>query len=299
MVTEQLRKELPGKIRDIDLSCFTTWAIGGRAAAAFPETPGQLSSLLSRSELLGIPWTILGKGSNTLAPSQGWPGLVIILSGNFTRYSFSGTLLHAGAAAPLPSIAGAACCSGLGNLSFAAGIPGSLGGAVFMNAGAYGSSISDFVVEVSALSPDGQIKILSREGCSFEYRTSIFQSSRDVITGAVMALKYSDSHALRARAREVLELRRGKFPLKMPNAGSVFRKPANGIPPGKLIEDAGLKGASVGGARVSALHANFIENCGGATSDDVIRLIRMVQKRVEAFSGILLEPEIRVLGEEL
>lgn len=286
--------------RIIQLSRFTTWGIGGPSRAVFPGNDEELADAVRHLERASIPWTVLGRGSNTLAPSEGWDGVVILLSGEYQRFHFRGASLTAGGGAPVPSMAGAACSLGLDGLVFAVGIPGSAGGAVYMNAGAYGSSISDVIREVTFLSESGDLQTLAMEECGFAYRTSRFQGNAPVvITQVVMDLTRCPGGPgiLRERASEVLALRRAKFPLGMPNAGSVFKRPVDGPPPGKLIEECGLKGLSVGGAMVSHIHANFIENRGGATSGDVMRLMELVHGRVLERSGFDLRREVELLGE--
>ncbi|HRW77477.1 MAG TPA: UDP-N-acetylmuramate dehydrogenase [Candidatus Sabulitectum sp.] len=288
------------EFKTVDLSRFTTWGIGGPSRAAFPGNDDELASVVEYLENKSIPWTVLGRGSNTLAPSEGWDGVVIVLSGEYQRFRFRGTSLAAGGGAPLPSMAGAACSLGLDGLVFAVGIPGSAGGAVFMNAGAYGSSLSDVVREVTFLSRAGELHTLAMEQCGFAYRKSRFQEGAPVvITQVVMDLSRCDGGPgiLRERASQVLSLRRAKFPLGVPNAGSVFKRPVDGPPPGRLIEDCGLKGLAVGGAMVSHVHANFIENRGGATSGDVIRLMELVHHRVLQRTGYDLLREVELLGE--
>ena len=299
MISNEMRSALPGVFREISLARYTTWGVGGLCTAAFARSPEELQEAIGFIREENIKWTILGRGSNTLAPSEGWDGIAVILTGEFTGYRFRENLLHAGAGAPLPSMAGAACSGGLSGLAFAVGIPGSLGGALFMNAGAYGSSMSDVVKEITVLSEAGVYESFSSEQSRFGYRSSAFQTCRCVITGAVLELTAIPGgvEELKAEARGILSMRREKFPLNMPNAGSVFKRPENGPPPGKLIEECGLKGHRTGGARVSPVHANFIENTGGATSCDILKLITLVQDRVEAQSGIRLVKEIEVLGD--
>ncbi len=280
----------------VQLSEYTTWGIGGPCDAATPGNTEELAAVLEHLEGRSIPWTLLGRGSNTLAPTRGWNGVVVMLSGEFRKYSFSENTLLAGGAAPLPSMAGAACSKNLAGIEFAVGIPGTAGGALFMNAGAYGSCIGDVVERVSVFHPAEGAMVLSRADCLFGYRTSVFQNGRGVITGVKLRLARGDG-TLRTRAAELLALRREKFPLGMPNAGSVFRRPENGPPPGKLIEDCGLKGQTIGKAMVSPVHANFIVNLGGATSDDVLGLMEIVSRRVLSETGFQLFPEVRMLGE--
>jgi UDP-N-acetylmuramate dehydrogenase len=181
---------------------------------------------------------------------------------------------------------------GASGLQFAAGIPGTLGGALVMNAGAYGTEISRLVRTVAVRRPDGGREVLEAGECRFGYRTSRFQEERVVVESAELLLASADPDVLRREAVDVLELRRRKLPLGWPNAGSVFRRPDDDHPPGRLIEQSGLKGFSVGGAEVSTLHANFVVNKGGASSGDVIAVIEAVRERVLSDSGISLQEEV-------
>lgn len=298
MKTAGVSKKYPDVFKTIILSGYTTWNIGGPCDAAFAASPEQLVRAVGILGDLHVPWTVLGRGSNTLAPSAGWNGAVVILAGEFRRCEFKGEELSAGGGASLPPMAGAACSKGLSGLVFAVGIPGTAGGAVYMNAGAYGSSMSDTVTEVTVFQPSGEFNTVHRSRCGFSYRSSVFQSDGSVVTGVRMKLARGSVPELRRRAVEILCLRRLKFPVSMPNAGSVFKRPDDGPPPGKLIEDSGLKGFSIGGAEVSRTHANFIVNRGGATSDDVLRLIETVRERVERDTGIELHREIEILGDK-
>jgi len=236
-----------------------------------------------------------------LAPTCGWHGAVVLLKGDLAGFSFNGSLLKAGGGAYLPAMAGVACSLGLSGLTFAVGIPGTAGGAVFMNAGAYGSSIADLVQETRVLHPGGSIEYFTGRECDFGYRSSRFQKENSIIIDIKLKLSAEIESAadLRIKAREILRLRREKFPLRAPNAGSVFRRPDSGPPPGKLIEDSGLKGYSIGGAMVSHTHANFILNTGNATSTEVLKLIGHVTEKVLKDSGIMLKTEITILGDRI
>ncbi len=299
MIPSAVTVDHPEVFREIILAEYTTWNIGGPCAAAFVSTPEELECAVGILRSRSIPWTVLGRGSNTLAPTEGWHGAVVILSGEFLRFSFPDYGVLAGGGASLPSMAGAACSRGLSGLVFAVGIPGTAGGAVYMNAGAYGACIGDVVEEVTVFNPSGEFETRRHQQCGFAYRTSIFQNRKSVITGIRLKLSAGTEtpEELRGKAAGVLRLRREKFPLTVPNAGSVFKRPDDGPPPGRLIEECGLKGYSVGGARVSTVHANFIENRGGATSDDVVRLMETIRRRVLRSSGIELRREIEMLGE--
>lgn len=293
-------ERFPRMASDLALRDFTTWRVGGPAVALRPRSRGELSDALGVLGEEGVPWFVLGRGSNVLAPDLGYDGVVILLSGLLAgvtwHMSDSGFSVDAGAAASLPPLAGAACMKGAGGLAFAAGIPGTIGGAVCMNAGAYGSSLSGLVEFVEAVGPGGAVRMLSAGECRFGYRSSCFQAGAWVVSGVRLSLPAADPALLRAEAAEHLSRRRETLPLDMPNAGSVFRRPSDDRPPGRLIEEAGLKGLSCGGAMVSRRHANFIVNTGGATSADIARLIDTVRERVEAATGTTLVEEIVYMG---
>ncbi len=295
-----LREHFPGNIDILQLSELTTWQIGGPAVCITATSSGMLADLLGLTAKEGIPWFILGLGSNVLASDEGCREVIIRLSGGFAQTAWhragSSWDLTVGGGVHLPSLSGAACSRGASGLEFAIGIPGTVGGAVFMNAGAYGNSVADSLKSVTVLDYRGSANIIPGEECCFGYRSSRFQEERTIITGATMSLESGDPAVLRSEGKRILSLRRKKFPLQYPNAGSVFRKPDEGISPGKLIEDAGLKGKTVGGAEVSSRHANFIINTGKATSNDILELIDIVRESVLACSGILLKEEIRYLG---
>ncbi|OPL18754.1 MAG: hypothetical protein AVO35_13220 [Candidatus Aegiribacteria sp. MLS_C] len=299
-LAELLRRELHGPVGTVDLGRLTTWRTGGPALAAAVSSVAELSFVLRACADMEVPWFVLGLGSNILASDSGCRRLVIRLSGAMRSHSWSDRdgvpVLRCGAGAHLPSLSGAACTRGAAGLEFAVGIPGTVGGAVFMNAGAYGGSMSMLVSAVTVLDSDGRQRIIPVEECGFDYRRSRFQEERTVIAETELRLEPGDPSELRSEARRVLELRRSRFPLDLPNAGSVFRKPFGEAAPGRLIEDAGLKGRREGGAMVSPLHANFIVNTGNATSADIRRLIDLVRDAVYRNSGVILEEEIRYLG---
>lgn len=295
-----LQEHFPAETEILQLRNLTTWQTGGSAVSVTVTSSGMLSDLLGLTFKEGIPWFMLGQGSNVLASDSGCREVIIRLSGDMALTSWhrseKGWSLVVGGGVHLPSLSGAACSRGASGLEFAIGIPGTAGGAVFMNAGAYGNSISDVLKSVSVVDYRGSAKTIVGEECCFEYRFSRFQKERSVIAGMELLLGIDDPVILRSEGKRILELRRKKFPLQYPNAGSVFRKPDEGISPGKLIEDAGLKGRTVGGAKVSCKHANFILNTGKATSDNIAQLIDIVREYVLASSGILLKEEIRYLG---
>lgn len=241
---------------------------------------------------------ILGNGTNLLVRDGGYEGVVLRLGSGFTGIRREGNFLTAGAAAPLSKIAKEAAQNGLSGLAFAAGIPASAGGAVFMNAGAYGGEMKDVVKSVRMISRDGlREAILSGDELEFSYRTSALRKSGDIVTEVTFELTPGDPEAIAAEMRELAERRNAKQPLAYPSAGSFFKRP-QGHFAGALIEEAGLKGLSVGGAQVSALHAGFIINKGGASAGDVLALMRLVQNIVRDRSGVELVPEVQIIGRD-
>ena len=276
------------------LKAHTTFQLGGPAEElAAPESEEELLTLLARG-----PALVLGAGSNLLVGDAGVKGLTVLLGEAFSRVETEGDCVFAQAGARLGHVAGAAMRAGLSGLEFAAGIPGSVGGAVAMNAGAYGGQISD-VLEEARVAMDGKIAVLSRAAMEFGYRTSLPLREGLVVAGARFRLQRDDPAAIAARMAEFARRRREKQPLSQPSAGSVFKRP-EGHFAGALIEGAGLKGLRVGGAQVSEKHAGFIVNTGGATARDVLALVERIRARVREEYGVELELEIRVVadGEE-
>lgn len=288
----------PGRVEEVRLGELTTFRVGGAATVVTLSNPGEVEEVLRICSEFGLAWYVLGRGSNVLVPDSGIDGVVVRLGGRLASRNFTGTGIEAGAGASLPPLCGAACMSGLSGLSFAVGIPGTVGGAIVMNAGAYGRSISDVVERVRCF--DGgalEWLELGAEECLFGYRSSLFRDRRELlITGAVLELPRSDPERLVSEARKYLGERRKRFPLSLPNCGSVFKRPVGNTPPGRLIEDAGLKGTRIGGAMVSDVHANFIVNLGDATSGDIRELMELVKNTVLERTGVLLEEEVELIG---
>jgi len=272
------------------LSSRSTMRVGGPAAlAAFPTTNGEISELVRRAQESKRRYIIVGNASNILFSDRGFDGLVIFTTA-MRGVTWNGTSVEAQCGASLTGLAAAAVKRGLAGLEFAFGIPGTVGGAVYMNAGAYGSQISA-VLESSDYLRDGTVRTRTAEQHEFGYRTSVYRSNDDIILSAKFTLTQGDPSAVAAKAAQNMESRRSKQPLEYPNAGSVFKRP-EGAFPGALIEQAGLKGLRIGGAEISEKHANFIINKQNATADDILRLTDTVQKEVYRQFGILLETEI-------
>ena len=280
------------------MSKHTTFRIGGPAdLLLMPERMEQVGELCQLFRKEGIPFLVLGNGSNVLVGDKGIRGVVIQMGNRFANCEVSGNVLKAQAGIKLSRLAGVALEHSLTGLEFAAGIPGTFGGALFMNAGAYGGEMSQVVTVVTYLDVDGTVKEVCAKECNFGYRTSIFTKNQDLIVlGGTVQLEEGDADEIRAAMDDLADRRVSKQPLNLPSAGSTFKRP-EGYFAGKLIQDAGLMGFRVGGASVSEKHAGFVVNDQGATAKDVRNLMEEVQKRVMAEYGVMLEPEVRFLGE--
>ena len=280
-VLKLLEKHIPDIIqRDISLKKYTTFKIGGNARFfAEPETADEIRSLFAWCREFKIPYFVLGKGSNVLFNDEGYEGLVIRLS----KFN-AGNSLH--------SLIQTAANQGLGGLEKLEGIPGSIGGAIFMNAGAHGQQISDCVKSVTSITANGEVITRTKEECKFSYRSSIFKN--EIILSAEFNFIPMPKEVINKNRKEVLAWRKAKQPLQYPNAGSVFKNP-NSQSAGYLIEKCGLKGFSVGDAQVSELHANFIVNKGSATARDVKALMKKIVQCVKETHGVELEAEIIVV----
>ena len=276
------------------MKMHTSFRAGGPAAwYAEPETAEELGALVSLFQKAGLPWYIVGNGSNLLVSDQGYPGLIISTS-RFDRLETEGEILRAGSGVLLSRAASLALKCGLTGLEFAAGIPGTVGGACVMNAGAYGSETKDVLLSATVLTPEGQIKRIPAEELELGYRTSCIPGNGYVVLEAEYALKRGEPEAIKARMDELSAKRREKQPLEYPSAGSTFKRPVGGYA-AALIDQAGLKGYTVGGAQVSEKHAGFVVNRGGATFDDVLRLMDDVRSAVLRTSGVELEPEVKII----
>lgn len=297
-VLNQLRAAVPGLCcrEEEPLSAHTSFRIGGPAELMlFPKSISELRTVLELLHRLQIRPVILGAGTNVLAPDEGLRGVVIVTRDCLTGIrQTEAARLEVMAGVTMAQAAMAARDLGLSGLEFAHGIPGTVGGGVYMNAGAYGGEISQVAWQTEFIYLDGTVNIMRGEEQEFGYRTSTFQKRDCVILRTWFDLKPADKDSIRARMRELAERRCASQPLELPSAGSTFKRPQGGYA-AALIEHAGLKGVGVGGAAVSEKHAGFIVNKGGATAEDVRRTIALVQERVFADSGIRLEPEVRLL----
>lgn len=281
------------------LAQLTSFRVGGPAEwYVAPRCTEELSASFDWAKTAGLPLTVLGAGSNLLVSDRGLPGLVI--STRHLRHTFFDLdlgILTAGAGEPIARLAWLAAKRGWTGLEWAVGIPGTVGGAVVMNAGAHDSCTADVLVSTDVLSPDGAIASLQPDELGFAYRTSILQGDKRLVTQATFQLQQKTSKAeVMATTTHHLKQRKTSQPYDFPSCGSVFRNPLP-YSAGWLIEQTGLKGYRIGGAQVAQRHANFILNCGGAKASDIFQLIRYVQQEVESRWSLSLEPEVRILGE--
>ena len=283
-------------IRNAEMRQYTTLRLGGKADwLAFPRRGEEIAALFAEAGQAGLPVTVIGHGSNLLVLDGGIRGLVIRVEKNMRSVRREGRRLIAQAGAMLGAVASAALEAGLTGLEFASGIPGTVGGGMTMNAGAYGGELADVTVRVDGIRPDGTPVSLNREEMQFGYRTSAVTALNIIVTEVTMELQEGDPAQIRAKMNELNAMRAEKQPLDVPSAGSTFKRP-EGYFAAALIDQCGLKGYSVGGAQVSMKHAGFLVN-NGDSSQDYLELIRTVQKIVRERAGVLLEPEIRIIGE--
>lgn len=279
------------------MSKHTTFRIGGPADFYLcPHSTKEVQQTIQICKEENLPYFILGNGSNLLVSDKGYRGAIIRLWKNFSDISVKDCCITAKAGALLSKVAAEALEEGLTGMEFASGIPGTIGGAVFMNAGAYGGEMKDIIKEVKVLDDQGEVRVLSNEEMKLGYRTSIVKEKGYTVLSAVLQLKKGDVSVIRETMEDLKNRRTSKQPLDMPSAGSTFKRP-EGYFAGKLIMDSGLRGFSVGGAQVSEKHCGFVVNKGGATAEDVTALIREVQRRVKEKFGVELETEVRFLGE--
>lgn len=298
ILTEAQSSDKLSVIENADMSKYTSFRAGGKAAALVEvENKEQLKAVLRFADEENIPHLLIGNGSNTLFKDSGYQGLVIKL-GDYFNYlaEESDTRLRIGASMLLSTAAKMALEESLTGMEFASGIPGSIGGAIFMNAGAYGGEMKDIVASVHAVSPDGRDeKDFTNEEMQFGYRSSILQQNGWIATDVTFNLTTGNKEEIAAQMKDLNARRNAKQPVNYPSAGSTFKRP-EGYFAGKLIEDAALKGLTVGGAQVSTLHSGFVINKGGASATDILQLIALVQNTVYDKFGVMLEPEVRIIG---
>lgn len=286
-------------IIDAPMCKYTSFRAGGNAdALIILETVEEIQNILSLFSKENISHILLGNGSNILIKDGGYKGIVVKLGENFNNIQVEGNEITAFAGARLSAVARVAMENSLTGFEFAGGIPGSIGGGVFMNAGAYGGELADILVSVDAVTHNGERQYsIERKDLELGYRNSIFHRTGDMVLSAKFKLKEGNREDILEKMKELTDRRNQKQPVQLPSAGSFFKRP-EGFFAGKLIEDSGLKGLSVGGAQVSPLHAGFIVNNGDATATDILQLMRLVQNTVLDKFGVSLEPEVRILGEE-
>ena len=273
----------------------TSFRIGGAAEVmAFPKNKEELSQLLKVSALLDTKPAILGAGTNVLAPDAGLPGLTICLKDCMDGIARIGdTVIRVAAGVTMTRAAVFAANLGLSGLEFAHGIPGTVGGGVYMNAGAYGGEIKDVCTAVEVMDMDGNVRSLTGEEMGFSYRHSVLEETGDIVLSADFQLTAAPVEEIKAKMKELMGKRSASQPLDLPSAGSAFKRPVGGYA-AALIDQAGLKGFTVGGAAISTKHAGFAVNVGGATAEDVKNLLKQVSDIVFERSGIRLEPEVRI-----
>ncbi len=284
-------------IADEPMKNHTSFKIGGNADLFVTvNNKKQLSDVLALAESENIPLFVLGNGSNLLVSDEGIRGIVLKLGGEFREIGFnSDGTIHCGTGAMLSKLCAFALENSLTGLEFAWGIPGSCGGAAFMNAGAYGGEMKDVVVSCEHIDMHGNCGEFSGDELDFDYRHSVYSGGKYIITAINLRLAKGDNAEIQAKMDDLMGRRKDKQPLEYPSAGSIFKRPV-GYFAGGLIEQCGLKGAKVGGAMVSPKHAGFIVNAGGATCEDVLGLIEQIQRKVKAETGVDLECEVRKTG---
>ena len=276
----------------------TTFKIGGAAdVLIFPSNAEQVAQIFRLTDEFKIPCTILGNGSNVLVLDNGIRGAVVKFSDKFLGgIRVEGTKITAGAGAKLKDVANFAAENNLSGMEFACGIPGSIGGAVFMNAGAYDGEMKNVVAKVAAVSSGGELKIFGADELNLGYRQSIFQTNGYAICEVELNLIVGDGAEIKNKMADFTQKRESKQPLEYPSAGSTFKRPQGNFA-GTLIDKTGLKGLRIGGAMVSEKHAGFVVNTGNATAADVLALIEEVRRRVKEAHNITLAPEVRIIGE--
>lgn len=282
---------------DEPMKKHTTFRIGGPSDYfVLPKNIEEVKGVIALCKEKEVPFYILGNGSNLLVSDDGFRGVIIQLYKNMSHIEVEGNAIRAQVGALLSKIAAEALQNGLTGFEFASGIPGTLGGAVVMNAGAYGGEMKDVLTEVTALTQDGEVKVLKKEELDLGYRTSVVGKKGYIALEAVVELQKGNPDEIKATMDDLKERRTTKQPLEYPSAGSTFKRP-EGYFAGKLIQDTGLRGFSVGGAQISEKHCGFVINKDRATAKDVAELMREVSDRVEAKFGVPLEPEVKKLGD--
>lgn len=284
-------------LEDEPLSKYTFTKTGGKADfLIFPETYEEVQKTVRFASLNGVPYTILGNGSNLIIKDGGIRGIVLILT-KLAKISHTGNDITAQCGAAIIDVSRYALKQNLTGLEFACGIPGSVGGALYMNAGAYGGEVKDVLKSALVLTKTGKMKRLEKSDLSFQYRKSSIAENGEIALEGTFSLKPGDAQEIKAKMDELTYLRESKQPLEYPSCGSVFKRPP-GYFAGKLIQDSGLQGKRIGGVEVSTKHAGFMVNVGGGTATDYMNLIKFVQKTVKEKFGVDLETEVKIIGED-
>ena len=285
-------------LKNEPMSRHTTFCVGGEAEAFLRiRNKEQLEKLIPYFKLAELPYFVIGNGSNLLVGDKGYHGIILYLGDGMDQIQVDGNRLTIQAGCLMSRIAREAYEHALTGFEFASGIPGSLGGAVVMNAGAYGGEMKDVLASVDVLTQDLEIKTIPAAELNLGYRCSSIPEKGYIVLGATLQLKKGNAAEIRGRMAELAEQRRAKQPLQYPSAGSTFKRP-EGYFAGKLVQDAGLKGKTIGGAQVSEKHSGFLINIGGATAQDILDLIAFCQKEVKDKFGVTLETEVKIVGEE-
>lgn len=297
MTADLFKRISPQLAENEPMSRHTTFRIGGAADMFVSiESKEEISELIKTAKKTGTPFMVMGNGSNMLVGDNGIRGLVIQIGAGFSDCVIDGCVVTAQAGILMSRLAANIAKAELTGFEPLSGIPGTLGGGVFMNAGAYGGELSALIRNVTYVDDNGDIYTIDNKSCEFGYRTSIFSAGGKYILSAQLELEKGSAETIKAASMEYSRRRSDKQPLNFPSAGSTFKRP-NGHFAGKLIQDAGLMGYSIGGAEVSDKHAGFVINKGGATAADVLALIKHIQDTVYKQSGVMLEPEVRLIGE--
>lgn len=285
-------------LKDEPMDKHTTFRAGGKADyLVMPSNEEQVRELVLLLKKENVPYYVMGNGSNLLVRDQGFKGVIIQIARKMNQIRVEGETIYAQAGALLSKIAAQALGEGLTGFEFASGIPGTLGGAVMMNAGAYGGEMKQVIVNACVLTSAGEIAVIPADLMELGYRTSVFAKNQDIILSAQLKLEYGNEAVIREYMDELKKQRVSKQPLEYPSAGSTFKRP-EGYFAGKLIQDAGLRGFQVGGAQVSEKHCGFVINKDHATATDILSLMEQVSDKVETKFGVRLEPEVKIIGEK-
>ncbi|HZK37761.1 MAG TPA: UDP-N-acetylmuramate dehydrogenase [Clostridia bacterium] len=298
-IYNKLTEAIPGDavLLDEPMKNYTTIKTGGLAdIIVMPQSITEIQSVIKICKENDVPYFVMGKGSNLLVSDKGMRCVVVKLGDKFAKITIDGNDVIAQAGVSLSELSEKIMEKSLKGFEFAGGIPGTLGGATTMNAGAYGGEMKDIIKSVKALNTEGEIINLSSEELEFGYRTSMIQVKNYIVLEVKMEFEKGNYEEIAKTTKDLMETRKAKQPLHLPSCGSVFKRPAGHFA-GKLIEDSGLKGKKIGGAKVSKLHCGFIVNVDNATTNDVLDLIELIQKTVKSKFGIQLKTEVKIIGE--